>query len=138
MTGKYGFDIKENKMRITLLRGSDWPDTKADLGKHKFTYSIYPHKGRWTDAKTVHRGFELNNPLISKVKKTSSGIVKKIDSLFTVSKESVILDSIKPAEDGNGIVLRFYEAHGSRGKIIVNSNFKIESVEECTAMGEQN
>ena len=131
---KYGFDVKGNKMRITLLRGAEWPDPKADLGHNMLSYSIYPHAGNWTDAQTVQRGFEFNNPLISKIKTSNGENLKKVESLFKVSKANVILDTVKPAEDGNGIILRFYESSGSREKVTVRSGFKIELAEECSGL----
>jgi alpha-mannosidase len=42
---KYGYDILDSTMRITLLRAPTCPDRKGDLGYHKFTYAFYPHSG---------------------------------------------------------------------------------------------
>src|SRR5581483_5604192 len=39
---KYGWDIRGNAMRLTLLRGPIHPDPQADLRVHRFTYSLYP------------------------------------------------------------------------------------------------
>jgi len=131
---KYGFDVKRNKLRITLLRGSDMPDPTADIGEHEMVYSLYPHHGRWTDALTVRKALELNNPLLSRVKRNETGTIQKITSLFSVSKPSVILDTVKPAEDGRGIIVRLYEAHGSRGQVPITTHSTIKSVEACTAL----
>jgi alpha-mannosidase len=38
--GKYGHDIHENVMRVSLLRSSTMPDPQADQGQHSFTYSL--------------------------------------------------------------------------------------------------
>ncbi|PJF37766.1 MAG: alpha-mannosidase, partial [Phototrophicales bacterium] len=54
---KYGYDAGVNQLRLTLLRGSKWPDPHADRGKHQFAYAIYPHQGGWQNAKTVQRGY---------------------------------------------------------------------------------
>src|SRR5699024_2578924 len=40
---KYGYDIKGNIMRLSLLRSPKWPDEHADIAHHAFTYSLYPH-----------------------------------------------------------------------------------------------
>ncbi len=42
---KYGHDIHDNVMRITLLRSPTMPDPMADFGEHQFKYSLYPHDG---------------------------------------------------------------------------------------------
>ncbi len=60
---KYGYDATPNQLRLTLLRGTEFPDTEADKGIHEFTYALYPHAGSWEEAQTVRRGYELNQPL---------------------------------------------------------------------------
>ena len=62
---KYGYDVKGNVLRLSLLRSPEWPDPHADEGHHEFTYSLYPHAGNWRDAQTVRRGYELNYRLIA-------------------------------------------------------------------------
>nr|WP_233568215.1 glycoside hydrolase family 38 C-terminal domain-containing protein [Cohnella faecalis] len=44
---KYGYDIREGTMRLSLLRAPKWPDVTADQGWHEFVYSVYPHGGGW-------------------------------------------------------------------------------------------
>ena len=46
---KYGHDILDNVMRITLLRSPTMPDPMADFGEHRFAYSLYPHAGSWNE-----------------------------------------------------------------------------------------
>jgi alpha-mannosidase len=60
---KYGYDATPNQLRLTLLRGTEFPDSEADKGIHEFTYALYPHAGSWEEAQTVRRGYELNQPL---------------------------------------------------------------------------
>ena len=50
-------------LRLTLLRGSEWPDPDADRGRHEFTYSLLPHAGDWRTGATVRRAWELNVPV---------------------------------------------------------------------------
>ena len=42
---KYGYDAKDNVLRLSLLRSPTWPDPETDQGHHEFTYSLYPHGG---------------------------------------------------------------------------------------------
>ncbi len=62
---KYGYDAKDNVLRLSLLRSPTWPDPETDQGQHEFTYSLYPHGGTWREAMTVHQGYELNYPLMA-------------------------------------------------------------------------
>src|SRR5262249_42905009 len=45
--GRYGHDVREATLRLTLLRSPRVPDPEADLGEHHFTYSLFPHLGDW-------------------------------------------------------------------------------------------
>lgn len=47
---KYGHDIKNGNMRLTLLKCGTDPNPFADKEQHKFTYSIYTHAGTWKEA----------------------------------------------------------------------------------------
>ena len=40
---KYGHDIHDNVIRISLLRAPTEPDPEADQGEHRFAYSLFPH-----------------------------------------------------------------------------------------------
>jgi alpha-mannosidase len=42
---KYGHDIRDNVIRLTLLRSPTMPDPTADVGEHQFKYTLYPHAG---------------------------------------------------------------------------------------------
>ena len=60
---KYGHDIHDNVMRITLLRSPTMPDPMADFGEHEFKYSLYPHAGSWNE-ETQREAYLLNDPII--------------------------------------------------------------------------
>jgi alpha-mannosidase len=113
---KYGYDIKPNQIRITLLRSPIWPDPNSDTGKHQFTYAIYPHQGSWQQAKTVHHSYELNIPLqVIEVAKEppENAYLSPIGSFINLSAENLILMALKPttkkSDRGLSIILRCYE-----------------------------
>lgn len=54
---KYGYDIKDSTMRLSLLKGATEPDQFADLGIHYFTYSLLPHKGGWQEGKVEQEAY---------------------------------------------------------------------------------
>jgi alpha-mannosidase len=60
---KYGHDIHDNVIRLTLLRSPTDPDPKADLGEHRFSYSLFPHVGSW-DESTIAHAYAINDPLL--------------------------------------------------------------------------
>ena len=112
---KYGHDIHGSVMKLSLLRSPTWPDPMADRGRHEFTYSIYPHAGSWSDGQVVRRGQELNQPLLARVldrRVPGNDPLPASHSFFSLDASGVILESIKLAEDGLGLVFRLYEANG--------------------------
>jgi alpha-mannosidase len=113
---KYGYDTKDNVIRLTLLRSPAWPDPHADEGAHQFTYAIYPHKGGWEQAGTVRRGYELNVPLLVRVETSHAGSLPATKSFVSVDTPSVILAAMKKAEDDASLVLRLYAAGESVGE----------------------
>ncbi|MDF2922331.1 MAG: alpha-mannosidase [Paenibacillaceae bacterium] len=62
---KYGYDIKDNVMRLTLIKAARVPDDTADLAEHVFTYSLLPHSGDWRTGGTVQEAWALNAPLFA-------------------------------------------------------------------------
>lgn len=129
---KYGHDIKENVMRISLLKSAIDPDYCADLGSHSFTYSILPHTNEWYEANLEQEAFDLNNPIMA-----VEGECKLMtESLFTFNQENIEVDCIKMAEYSDQIIVRFHEFMGKRADLVVGSSLPIESWYECNLMEE--
>lgn len=131
---KYGYDAQPNQLRLTLLRGTEWPDPEADRGQHHFTYALYPHQGDWKEAQTVRQGYELNLPLqvmtISTPEQTLEKTLPPSGSLLNLEAENLVLMALKPTEDqSNAWILRCYECHGEAAPLQVSSdvlNLKLE------------
>ncbi len=128
---KYGHDIKENNIRLTLLKSSTYPNPEADQGIHEFIYELYPHIGTWKEARTVNEAYSLNCPMI--VRPLKIGEVKSSNefSLFSIDKDVVQIEVVKIAEDSDSIIIRVYEYFNSRNLVKLTSDKKIKSVFEC-------
>jgi alpha-mannosidase len=114
---KYGYDAKDNVLRISLLRSPTWPDPDADRGHHSFSYSLYPHSGDWKKALTVRRGYEFNYKLTAQQVAPHAGVLEASHSFFGIKEDHVILTALKKAEDDNAVLLRFYEWAGTGGDV---------------------
>jgi alpha-mannosidase len=127
---KYGHDVHNNVLRLTLLRSTTNPDPTADYGEHNFKYSLYPHPGSWYE-ETQREAYLLNDPLIvyqSKVEgQRSTSPVSTLHSLVSCSAPNVIIETVKQAEDGNGIIVRLYESQRQRGPVRVRFGGAVES-----------
>jgi alpha-mannosidase len=126
---KYGHDIHGNVMRLSLLRGPTNPDPTADQGGQRFTYALLPHgnaPGAGVDAYEIARlAYALNDPLIA-----FSGSAPALDASGSAAPlvelpHGVILETVKRAEDGRGVILRFYECNRQRGPITLRVGFPV-------------
>jgi len=117
---KYGYDDKDNVLRISLLRSPIWPDPDADRGHHHFTYALYPHAGDWKQAMTVRHGYEYNYRLTATQVQSHTGSLPADYSYVTVKPENVVLTALKKAEDENGLIFRVYEWAGKSGDVEIH------------------
>lgn len=131
---KYGHHTKGNIMRLSLLRSPKEPDVLADMGEHVFTYSIMPHAGDYIQAQTVRQAYSLNVPVKAIVTKPAKGKLPAEKSFIAVDVDNVVLEVVKKAEKGEGIILRFYECHGIRGNVGIKVDLPFHKVEECDLM----
>ncbi len=110
---KYGYDIKGNVMRLSLLRSPKWPDPTADRGDHTIEYALYPHTGNWKQSKTVQRGYEFNNPLVTIITGVHKGKLPKSYSFVKLKPENLILTVVKKAEDSpDAWIFQWYDSKG--------------------------
>jgi alpha-mannosidase len=127
---KYGHDIQGNVIRLSLLRAPTNPDPEADQGEQHFTYSLFPHAGSW-DEGTIAQAYFLNDPLIVTVAQAKDRVslpqIPASFSLFSVDTPNVIIETVKAAEDGQGLILRLYESQRERGPVTLTCAFPISA-----------
>ncbi|MFN3168199.1 MAG: alpha-mannosidase [Phycisphaeraceae bacterium] len=111
---KYGYDVRDHVMRLSLLRAPIEPDPQADRGRHTFTYALYPHPGDRAEAGVAREARNLNSPM--RVVACAPDHATARHSWFRVDRPAVVIDTVKLAEDGGGLVVRLYEAYGTRGR----------------------
>ncbi|MBQ4108873.1 MAG: hypothetical protein IJC80_05690 [Clostridia bacterium] len=128
---KYGHDIHDSDMRLTLIKSAMNPDNNPehvnDQGMHEFTYSIYPHKNSLNYSDTVKHAYDLNIPMYAK-KSTGGGKLPSEYSLVSFSTDNVICETIKEAEYSSDTVVRFYEAKNARTRTTVKFGFDVSEV----------
>jgi alpha-mannosidase len=122
--GKYGHSLYHNILGLSLLKGAIHPDPDADRGLHRFTYSLLPHAGDWCAAQVVRRAYELNAPLragtLNDERRTMnddpsvSPFIQR-SSFLSTPTDHIVVETVKVAADGDGLIVRLYEAHNQRG-----------------------
>ncbi|WP_313560452.1 glycoside hydrolase family 38 C-terminal domain-containing protein [Ruminiclostridium cellobioparum] len=111
---KYGYDIKDGVMRLSLLKSPIWPNPDADRELHRFVYSLYPHSGDWKDANTMHMAYRLNCPMHAVQEGAHEGTLPSHMSTVSVNRKNIIIDTVKKSENGQELIVRLYECHNRR------------------------
>ena len=123
-------------MSISLLRAPVCPDKAGDAGEHTFTYSYFPHEGTWQEAGTVRAALSLNQPVLSVRASAHKGVRPASDAFVSFDFPSLVIDALKPAQDGDGLILRVYESEARRGNAGITVHLPVTRVTECNLMEE--
>ncbi len=103
---KYGLNVLKNQINLTLLKSTLAPDMTADKGIQIFTYALYAWNGSLAESGVVKEAYDLNVPAWS-----VQGAVDGPISLFSLDAENIVIEAVKPAEDGSSkVVVRLYES----------------------------
>lgn len=101
---KYGISVNGTQLALSLLKGGTHPDPGGDEGVHSFTYSLITHDGfSWENV--IKPAYELNYPL-----RAVSGNTGLTRPVISCDRDNIILETVKPAEDGEGLIIRMYES----------------------------
>ena len=114
--GLYGLSSDRGELALTLLRAPLVPDDTCDRGRHTFTYALLPFAAPFSP-EVVREGYGLNNPL-----HVLPGTCQK-QTGFWCSGRNAVLETLKPADDGRGVILRLYESMGETAADTLNSPF---------------
>ncbi len=113
---KYGHQVLNNAVRPRVVRSSYDPDHAPEVAKSKMRYSVYFHQEPPTPAELTRLGTDWNHPLIIVGATLQEGDLPTSKSFVEVKTENVIMTTLKPAEDGNGLILRLVEHNGKDGE----------------------
>ena len=126
---KYGISTESGEMRLTLMKAGLHPDPRGDEGVHFLAYALLPHEQGFSAESVIRPAYELNVPLMT-------GDAAAGAPLLSVSSPNVIVESVKPAEDGRGYIVRLYEAERSSCETTVSFGREVSSVYRCNLLEE--
>jgi alpha-mannosidase len=106
---KYGYDIRGHVMRLSLLRGPEYPDPDADQGEHEFSYALLPHGEPFYERVVAEAEF-FNLPMTF-VPGPAAGAAGQI---VAVDRPGVSVEAVKWADRSTGVVVRLCEVWGWR------------------------
>lgn len=123
---KYGCSVNESDVSLSLVRGATMPDFYSDEGHHEFTFSFFPTDKNWKE-KTLKHAMLINTPVLA-VQGEMKDFLKPIKDVF--DDESVVLSTVKKAEDGERTVMRFYDPYGRRTTLKLNKPAVLSNILE--------
>ena len=125
--GKYGCDVSGSTLRLTILRCTpyayhephpfgarqryDW----VDRGSQEFTVVLRPHVGDWRETEIVQRARRLNMPPLLVTMHAHPGDLPRRAGLARADSDDIEMTACKPAEDGDGYIVRLADVHGRGG-----------------------
>jgi alpha-mannosidase len=132
---RYGFNVNNNVIAMSLLRGPEWPDKSADLGKHRFSYQLL------VDAQPLYcieAGYLLSHPPLVHVPDTDRNTANLPGSRSLINTDYVglVIETIKRAEDNDGIIVRAYNAVNETSSAEIMVDFPLAAVYLCNMLEE--
>ena len=133
---KYGYDIHNSHMRITLMRAPTCPDRTGDHGINTFKYAFHPHQDDWR-FDTVQQAITFNVPPVAVYNaEATEGTLGGEIRFVTWLENNLAVDAIKKAQDGRGYIIRVVEEEQKRGECEMKLNFAFDKVYECNMIEE--
>ena len=143
---KYGHRIKGHTMELNLLRSvpytgprlvadEDVADGEAhhaysDQSDHVFRYALLPHSGDFVAGEVIQQAYQFNIPLRRAALQAHAGQGPLAQSWIEVSQPGVIVETVKQAEDGQGLILRLYESTRAACTVSLRLGIPFSRVEE--------
>lgn len=128
---KYGWSAQENTIELALLRSPADVDPTADIGTHHYSYGFYFDELNIDEAPLNHYAKGIDRELL-----IYEGKSELADMDIPLYFEHLQLNSIKPAEDGKGVIVRLYEPLGRHVMERIYPFEELKSVCKCNHLEE--
>ncbi len=120
----YAYDIKDNIMRVTLLRSPAYAHHEPerfsvssnypiiDQGWHEVGLRLVPHLGSWQNSRVIKSAWEFNVPSIVHYEHPHAGKRGLTATLLGTEAENILISVVKKSEGNKDLIIRAYETHG--------------------------
>ncbi|MBQ8375301.1 MAG: alpha-mannosidase [Clostridia bacterium] len=129
--GKYGFGAEDSTLTITLLKSGSFPYEGAADEIPAFTYSLYPHGGGWREGGVAEAAYILNRGFTAKTLEAQTGTLKGEYSFVSCDQKGVFIETVKAADQGEGTVLRAYEAFKETKRVTLTFGGEVKKAYLC-------
>ena len=118
-------------MSLTLLKCATEPHKRADIGNHIFKYAIYPHTNDCLNSDVISVSEAYNNPSFVC---GGNGACESLLPIVSLGSSNVVLEAMKVAENGKGVVVRLVEEQNCRTNAKIGFSKKPQKVFSCDLM----
>ncbi|RLF67030.1 MAG: hypothetical protein DRN30_00955 [Thermoplasmata archaeon] len=109
------------KLMVSEEKQSELPDTGIQCpGIQTFEYAICPHKGDWADANLLSKAAEHYTPVRAAMTGRGKGDLPLESSFFSVDNSNLHVTAVKQAEDGSGLIVRFFNPFDREEKMTLS------------------
>lgn len=106
-----------------MLRSETYPCADQDKGTQTFSYALYAHEGNLLQSDVAAQAYCFNRP-------PEPVTALPCGSLVSSSNVHAVIETVKPAEDGKGFIVRLYDDTqyeirtqiSVKGKIVAETN----------------
>ena len=133
---KYGYLVDGNNISLTILRNPYEPDPLPDNGPQRVDYRL--RFGRLRKQEMAKEASSYNRPLYTVVGANRPGKLPSTLSFLKFHSSSCIPSSLYRALNGKGLMLRFYESTGHKGKVFLEFNFPVRKIIKTDLLGRGN
>ncbi len=122
---RYGISMLGDELSLTLQKSGAHPHFRTDNHLHKLRYSYTIFDCAFEMSSVLKASYFFNQPVL-----THRGTAPTC-SYLSVNDECVVIETVKRAEDGDGIIVRMYEAMQGERECTLTVNLEFTSAEEC-------
>ena len=124
----------DNVMHLSLIKSSTAPDPEADQGRHEFTYALFSHQGSLAEVRREANALNHRPTMVTLDAKKGA---KSQAPLVSCDSPNIVIETVKPAEDGRGYIVRFYESNRQRGRARLEFSPGLKSAELVNLLEEK-
>ncbi len=108
----WGVSADQGDLALTLLHAPVVPDSSCDRGSQHFSFALCVYDTPFGLSSITRNGYAYNVPpllLPGKGKETAG-----------IWAENALIETVKPAEDGSGVVVRLWEYRGAAARVTLH------------------
>ena len=132
--GKYGYSVLAGEIRMTVLHSPIWSHHQPqsvrpedgyrpmEQGLHSFRYRLVPHEGDWRVAGSARQASAFLRPALCLLTHRHPGSLPLQSKALEIDNDQILVVAMKPAEMGEGYVLRCLETVGKDAKATIKAH----------------